>query len=92
MSAVRHAVSSDFTSLRQRQVNDSSALLLVADAGARADFADALSPLGGKIIDADIGQAGASLTSNTLIDWLLARSEGRLSAPKPKKFGVVKTR
>ncbi len=38
------------------------------------------------------GQAGASLTSNTLVDWLLARVEGRTPVPKPKKLGVVKTR
>lgn len=38
------------------------------------------------------GQAGASLVSNTLIDWLLARSEGRSSMPRPKKLGVVQTR
>jgi hypothetical protein len=38
------------------------------------------------------GQAGASLVSNTLIDWLLARSEGRAPTPKPKKLGVVQTR
>jgi pimeloyl-ACP methyl ester carboxylesterase len=38
------------------------------------------------------GQAGASLTSNTLVDWLLARSEGRTPVPKPKKLGVVKAR
>jgi pimeloyl-ACP methyl ester carboxylesterase len=38
------------------------------------------------------GQAGASLTSNTLIDWLLARSAGKTPLPKPKKLGVVKTR
>jgi hypothetical protein len=40
----------------------------------------------------DPGQAGASLVSNTLIDWLLARSEGRAPTPKPKKLGVVQTR
>jgi len=38
------------------------------------------------------GQAGASVTSNTLIDWLLERSEGRAPTPKPKKLGVVQTR
>lgn len=38
------------------------------------------------------GQAGASLTSNTLIDWLLERSTGRAPTPKPKKLGVVQTR
>jgi len=38
------------------------------------------------------GQAGASLTSNTLIDWLLERSRGRAPTPKPSKLGVVQTR
>jgi pimeloyl-ACP methyl ester carboxylesterase len=38
------------------------------------------------------GQAGASLTSNTLVDWLLARSAGRTPMPKPKTLGIVKTR
>ena len=38
------------------------------------------------------GQAGASLVSNTLIDWLLSRSEGRAPTPKPKKLGVVQMR
>jgi hypothetical protein len=38
------------------------------------------------------GQAGASLTSNTLIDWLLERSTGRAPTPKPRKLGVVQTR
>ncbi|MHC4066781.1 MAG: alpha/beta hydrolase, partial [Planctomycetota bacterium] len=38
------------------------------------------------------GQAGASLVSNTLIDWLLARSEGRAPTPKPKNLGVVQMR
>jgi hypothetical protein len=38
------------------------------------------------------GQAGASVASNTLIDWLLERSEGRAPTPKPKKLGVVQTR
>jgi pimeloyl-ACP methyl ester carboxylesterase len=38
------------------------------------------------------GQAGASLTSNTLIDWLLARSTGRVPTPEPKRLGVVQTR
>ena len=38
------------------------------------------------------GQAGASLVSNTLIDWLLARSKGRAPTPKPKELGVVQTR
>jgi len=38
------------------------------------------------------GQAGASLTSNTLVDWILSRTEGRTPMPKPKKLGVVKKR
>lgn len=38
------------------------------------------------------GQAGASLTSNTLVDWILARTEGRTPMPKPNKLGVVKVR
>jgi pimeloyl-ACP methyl ester carboxylesterase len=38
------------------------------------------------------GEAGASLTSNTLVDWMLARTEGRTPTPKPKKLGMVKTR
>jgi pimeloyl-ACP methyl ester carboxylesterase len=38
------------------------------------------------------GQAGASVTSNTLIDWLLERSKGRAPTPKPAELGVVQTR
>ena len=38
------------------------------------------------------GEAGASLTSNTLIDWILARSTGRTPTPSPDKLGVVQTR
>jgi hypothetical protein len=88
---------SDFTNINSGGTTQSAAAAALSPIAAEinssqyghTDFMLADDSLGGVRTP---GQAGASLTSNTLIDWLLARSEGRISAPKPKKLGVVKTR
>lgn len=38
------------------------------------------------------GQPGASAVSDTLIDWVLARSQGRARTPRPADLGVRKVR
>ncbi len=88
---------SDFTNINSAGTTQSAAAATLSPIAAginssqygHTDFMLADDSLGGVRTP---GQAGASLTSNTLIDWLLARSVGRISAPKPKKLGVVKTR
>jgi hypothetical protein len=38
------------------------------------------------------GQPGASVVADTLVDWMLARSEGRAHVPTPKQLGVYNAR
>jgi hypothetical protein len=37
------------------------------------------------------GQPGSSAVSNTLVDWVLARSSGTAAVPDPRDLGVART-
>jgi hypothetical protein len=54
-----------------------------------SDFVTADDSLAGAV---QPGQAGASLVSNTLIDWMLARKSGQTRVPNPNKLGVRQAR
>jgi len=51
------------------------------------DFVSSDDSLAGSLMP---GQPGASVVADTLVDWMLARSEGRAPVPTPKHLGVYK--
>jgi hypothetical protein len=38
------------------------------------------------------GEPGASVVADTLLDWIMARTKGRIPVPQPDDLGVVKNR
>jgi hypothetical protein len=55
----------------------------------QTDYVSADDSLAGSVTP---GKPGASVMADTLVDWLLARSEGRVPVPTPEHLGVYKAR